>query len=85
MSGVYGVSWAIPDVDDRSGKPLAVNAISESEGDIRPAQQIFAREDNVHVAGGGGNQYMPLWPWAVGLCLAVIMLEWWVYHRKAYI
>ena len=84
VSGVYGVSWVMPG-EDRSGKPLAVNAISESEGDIRPAQQIFAREDNVHVAGGGGNRYMPLWPWAVGLCLAVIMLEWWVYHRKAYI
>ena len=85
VSGVYGVSWAMPGDQDRSGKPLAVNAISESEGDIRPAQEIFAREDNVHVAAGGGNQYMPLWPWALGLCLAVMMLEWWVYHRKAYI
>ncbi len=85
LSGVYGVSWAMPGEDNRAGKPLAVNAISESEGDIRPAQQIFAREDNVHVAGGGGNRYMPLWPWAIGLCLAVMMLEWWVYHRKAYI
>ncbi len=85
LSGVYGVSWEMPGEDDRSARPLAVNAISESEGDIRPAQEIFAREDNVHVAAGGGNQYMPLWPWAVGLCLAVMMLEWWVYHRKSYI
>jgi Mg-chelatase subunit ChlD len=85
VSGVYGVSWEMPGEDDRAGRPLAVNAISESEGDIRPALEIFTQEDNVHIASGGGNQYMPLWPWAIGLCLAVIMLEWWVYHRKSYI
>ncbi len=84
LSGVYGLTWSMPGDDDRSGRPLAVNALSEAESDIRPAQEIFAREDDVHIAGGG-NQYMPLWPWAVGLCLAVMMLEWWVYHRKAYI
>ena len=84
LSGVYGLSWSMPGEDDRSGRPLAVNALSESESDIRPAMEIFAFEDDVDIAGGG-NQYMPLWPWAVGLCLAVMMLEWWVYHRRAYI
>ncbi len=85
LSGVYALSWTMPGQDDRQARALAVNAVSEAEGDILPAEQILAREDNVHVAGRGGNQYMPLWPWAVGLCLAVMMLEWWVYQRKAYI
>jgi len=82
ISGVYGLSWSMPSQDDRSTRAFAVNAVSEAEADIIPAQQILAREDDVHVAGAGGSQYMPLWPWAVGLCLAVMMLEWWVYHRK---
>ncbi len=82
ISGVYGLSWSIPDQDDRSTRAFAVNAVSDAEGDIVPAEQILAREDDVHIAGAGGSQYMPLWPWAVGLCLAVMMLEWWVYHRK---
>ena len=84
LSGVYGLTWSMPGEDDRSGRPLAVNALSESESDITPATEIFAREDDVHIAGSG-NQYMPLWPWAVGVCLAVMMIEWWVYHRRAYI
>ena len=84
LSGVYGLSWSMPGEDDRSGRLLAVNALSEFESDIRPAMEIFAREDDVLIAGGG-NQYMPLWPWAVGMCLAVMMLEWWVYHRRAFI
>jgi hypothetical protein len=82
ISGVYGLSWSMPGQDDRPTRAFAVNAVSDAEADILPAEQILAREDDVHVAGVGGNQYMPLWPWAVGLCLAVMMLEWWIYHRK---
>ncbi len=84
VSGVYELSWSAGG-DGRETRVFAVNSLSEAEGKIRPVERILAREENVLVAGAGGNQYMPLWPWAVGLCLAVMMLEWWVYHRKAYI
>jgi Mg-chelatase subunit ChlD len=85
LSGLYGVTWSLPGVDGRQGRQLAVNCLSEAEGDIRPADEILAKEKEVHVAGAGGGEYMPLWPWALGLCLAVLMLEWFIYHRKAYI
>ena len=85
LSGVYGLSWLEPGSDEPGSKAFAVNALNEQEGEITPAEQILAREDSVAVAGAGGGEYMPLWPWALGLCLAVLMLEWWVYHRKSYI
>jgi hypothetical protein len=85
LSGLYGLSWSVPGEDDRGAKAFAVNCLSDVEGDIHPAEEILAKERDVHVAGSGGGEYMPLWPWALGLCLAVLMIEWWIYHRKAYI
>ncbi len=82
LSGVYGLSWQEPGAAERAARVFAVNCTSELEGDIVPAPQILAREEGVTVAGGRGARYTPLWPWAIGLCLAVVMLEWWVYHRK---
>ena len=84
LSGVYGLTWSNPGADEKHDHAFAVNLLNEPEGDIRPAEKILTHESKgVHLAGG--SQYMPLWPWAVGLCLALIMLEWWVYHRKTYI
>jgi hypothetical protein len=85
LSGLYGLSWSESGVDGRRTREFAVNCLSEAEGDIQPAEQILAKEQDVHVAGSGGGEYMPLWPWALGFCLAVLMIEWWLYHRKAYL
>ena len=86
LSGVYGLVWSFPDEDETYSRAFAVNLLSEPEADIRPAEKILAHEGGgVQLAGGDGSQYTPLWPWAVGFCLALIMFEWWVYHRKAYI
>lgn len=86
LAGVYGLDWAEPSKSDKQQRLFAVNLLSEPEGDIRPAKEIFTNEQSgVTVAGSGSSHYTPLWPWAIGVCLTVLMLEWWVYHRKAYI
>lgn len=83
LSGVYQLTWTSG--GERESRLFAVNVTGDPEGDIRTAEQVLARESGVSVAAAEGRDYLPLWPWAVGLCLAVMMLEWWVYHRKAYI
>ena len=85
LSGVYGLVWSIPGDETKYSRALAVNLLSEPEANIQVAQEILTTERDVQLAGGDGSQYTPLWPWAVGFCLALIMMEWWVYHRKAYI
>ncbi len=85
ITGVHELSWKAPGSDLAQSRPFAVNLLSEAEGEIRPPEKIFVRERAVHVAGAGGAQYMSLWPWVIGLTLVVIMLEWWIYHRKAYV
>ncbi len=82
LAGVYGLSWEEPGADERVAQAFAVNCTSDREGDIAPAPRILAREEGVTVAGGSGGRYTPLWPWAIGLCLAVLMAEWWIYHKK---
>ncbi len=86
LAGVYGLDWSEPSFSDKQHRLFAVNLLSELEGDISPADKIFANDqENVTIAGSGSSHYTPLWPWAIGVCLTVLMLEWWVYHRKAYI
>ena len=85
LSGVYGLSWSEPGSSEPESRAFAVNSPGEREGDIRPVEKIVFLGEDVYKAGSGGSEYMPLWPWAIGLCLLVLMLEWWVYHRKTYV
>jgi len=62
-----------------------VNLLSESEGQIAAAETLRVGQERVAGAGRGAEAYTPLWPYAIAFCLAVLMFEWWVYHRKTYV
>ena len=85
LSGVHLLTWSQGASGDEDSRAFAVNVLSEREGELKPAERVFARERDVRVAGQGVSAWTALWPWAIGMCLLVIMLEWWVYHRKAYV
>jgi hypothetical protein len=85
FAGLYTLAWQMPDREEPVERNFAVNLSAEREGAVAAAEQItIGRKD---ISGGTADAagYMPLWPWAVGLCLVVLMLEWWVYHRKTFL
>jgi hypothetical protein len=82
LAGLYLLTWNAPEPQSRA---YAVNLFSEEERDIKPLRDITIGRDSVEGQGSGDSAYTALWPWALGLCLAVLMLEWWIYHRKTHI
>ncbi|HUT29009.1 MAG TPA: VWA domain-containing protein [Sedimentisphaerales bacterium] len=76
--GLYSVA-----VPDQPLRMFAVNLLDASESDIKPVGEIVmsgqivqARQQPVSRAN------LPLWPWLVGLALALACLEWLVYNKK---
>ena len=85
LAGLYVLNWDAPDSADRQARPFAVNVLSEREGRIDAVQTLEIGQDMVAGTAGDAGAYTPLWPYAVGFCLLVLMFEWWVYHKKAFI
>ncbi|MGP1310025.1 MAG: VWA domain-containing protein [Phycisphaerales bacterium] len=88
--GLYAIRWDGPRgasdmlVNDRSQRPVAVNLLSPHESDIRTEESLDLATRSVAAQPGSGarEQRRALWPWLILGCLAVLMLEWWVYNRK---
>jgi hypothetical protein len=86
MAGLYTLSWKAPDeAEQTQARVFAANLVSESEGRIDANLKFEIGSVAIDARDTADSAYTPLWPYAVGLCLLVLMLEWWVYHRKAYI
>jgi Mg-chelatase subunit ChlD len=85
LAGLYTLSWTAPGSDERFSRTFAVNLLSETEGRIAVNPVVEVGQDKVAGRRADESAYTPLWPYAIALCLAVLMVEWWVYHRKAFI
>jgi hypothetical protein len=85
LAGLYLLNWSVPESEDRQARPFAVNILSETEGRIDAVQTLEIGQETVAGTAGDAGAYTPLWPYAVGFCLLVLMFEWWVYHKKAFI
>ena len=74
-----------PGEDEPGRRAFAVNLLSPTEGDVAVAETMRLGQEEVSVMEAGDAAYTPLWPWALGACLGLLMLEWWVFHRKSLI
>ena len=69
---------------DGTQAAFAVNLLSERESDVAPADELVATGQVVKAAAAeAGAANREVWPLLVGLCLALVCLEWLVYNLKA--
>lgn len=85
LSGLYALSWKTLGSEEGNNRAFAVNMFSDSEGHIGVNPSVAFGQERIAGARSDESVYTPLWPWAIGFCLLVLMTEWWIYHRKAYI
>ncbi|MAT82342.1 MAG: hypothetical protein CMJ29_11955 [Phycisphaerae bacterium] len=52
------------------------------ESGIRPADSITLGQESVVATSGAARGYVPLWPWAIGASLLILMLEWWIWSSR---
>ncbi len=62
----------------------AVNLLDERESNIKPLAELkFSGKDVVKSREGGlQKSNVVLWPWLIGLCLVIMLIEWLVYNKK---
>jgi Ca-activated chloride channel homolog len=60
---------------------FAVNLFDPAESNITPAATIRIGRTDVAAAPREAQGEYELWPWLAVLALALLLAEWWVYHR----
>jgi Ca-activated chloride channel family protein len=61
---------------------FAVNLLSPTESDIRPQSLQTPPGNTVQESTGVATVNKEIWQWLAVGALAVLLLEWWVYHRR---
>jgi hypothetical protein len=77
--GVYLVTKGV------QSEQFAVNLLDPRESDIPPSEALSIGRSEVTADRGSIKQNKELWRWFVGAALAVLMLEWFVYTRRAWL
>jgi hypothetical protein len=83
--GLYRVKYLSDSSSDTFSSEedrFAVNLFSPLESDLSVADEIQTGDTRVPAAVPAELGQRELWPWLAALALAVLMLEWWVYHRR---
>ncbi len=77
--GIYTVETAGEET------PFAVNLLNFEESHITPAESIKLGGAEVEADKGTVKQNRELWRWLVLAAIGVLMLEWWIYARRAWL
>lgn len=71
----------------RNGVPVktdrfAVNLFDETESQIAPQDSLVVGTTTISPNAREDTGRREFWPWVAGLGLAVLVVEWWLYHRS---
>ncbi|HUO08928.1 MAG TPA: VWA domain-containing protein [Phycisphaerae bacterium] len=61
---------------------FAVNLLSSTESNIQPQSLQTASGAPVSESPSIATINLEVWPWVASAALAILVLEWWVYHRR---
>jgi hypothetical protein len=60
---------------------FAVNLFNAAESNIRPAQVIRVGKSDVTASAREERGQLEIWPWLAAAAFALLLVEWWIYHR----
>jgi len=81
--GVYEASWTEPGRSGRQSRRFAVNLLDPAESDIAAASELALGNERIAGRAVTATARSGLWPWVIALSLALVLVEWWVYQRRA--
>lgn len=85
-SGIYSLTSTGIDSPGEPGASFqdafAVNLFSPLESDLHPAETIQVGSSPVAASSQAEVGQREYWPWLAALALGLLLIEWWVYHRR---
>ncbi len=82
LAGLYRLSFASPVGDTRDTRMVGVNIESADEARIAPRESLDFGTTTVQGINVASSRRGALWPWILGACLGLMLLEWWSYQRQ---
>ncbi len=79
--GIYGVGTASVQEGGKLAGFFAVNLFDPLESKIQPAETLTVGRAQVSAAVRGQVGQREFWPYVAAAALAILIVEWWVYHR----
>src|SRR5262249_35064043 len=81
-AAVFGETLRAGVYDVKNGASFGVSLLSEAESNTLPRGSINTRSGELNGQPEGLKSEREIWRWIALFVLVVLMLEWWVYHRR---
>jgi Ca-activated chloride channel homolog len=78
--GVYGVNYL--EEETQSYEYFTVNLFSPFESNIHPVDNIQIGRSAIPASEQEALGLRETWPWVAVVALIILVIEWWVYHRR---